>query len=136
MKLFEFDDFMLHYQNVHLQGNVHDSDSDKDGELEACIKDEEFENVEYLAELDECGVSPECEVKPVRILSEATTTQKKIVSPKSEIGEVGDVNNLKEYDIAEDAGTMSSDEFDDDFDVNNGNDDVILKKVSTRLVVW
>ncbi|XP_053949442.1 zinc finger protein 429-like [Anastrepha ludens] len=138
MKLFEFEDFMLHYQNVHLRGNAHDSDSDidavVDGELEACIKDEEFENVEYLAELNECGVSPESEPHPVRILEDAVVIERKDVPSKSSIAEAADNGNTIEYGNAADVEAISNrDEFDDEEDVdwdesNGDNENHILKK--------
>lgn len=139
MKLFEFDDFMLHYQNVHLRGNIHDSDSDNDadGELEECIKDEEFENVEYLAELDECGVRVEAVLQPSRVLDEVTSNEKQNVPIKAEVIETAYNDTLSEYGEVMGVDNSKPNEFeneefdDDEWTGSQGDDDNhILKKVN------
>lgn len=139
MKLFEFEDFMVHYQNVHLRGNIHDSDSDNDadGELEECIKDEEFENVEYLAELDECGVRVGTEVQPARILDEVTSNEKQNVPIKTEIIETTNNDTTSEYSEVMGVDNSKLNEFeneeydDEEWAGGPGDDDnYILKKVN------
>ncbi|XP_004523587.1 zinc finger protein 420 [Ceratitis capitata] len=129
MKIFEFDDFMLHYKNVHLRGNVHFSDSDNegDGELEECIKDEEFENVEYLAELDECSAKAAADVKPLSILTEPTfSPNKKNVTITAASVEPTDNDNAFEDGGVTDADEDNSKHDDDDGDGDDDNH--ILKK--------
>ncbi|XP_067634643.1 zinc finger protein 234-like [Eurosta solidaginis] len=122
MKLFEFDDFMLHYQNVHLRGNAIDSDNINDGELEACIKDEEFENVEYLAELNDNGA-----INAVRILDGLVTIENITTATKESNAAAANTDNSIEYEneALNVATNLNDDEFnnDDDADSMKGDSD-------------